>query len=360
MKKSKIIIFIIVFLSLFFLQFGIGETEDLLSNVKAALDDFERKKGEIDSQGFYGNGLPEAPAVQERERSPSLSMEENLSQPVTGIGTASPVPEENPPPPSGSEGAGLVQKAERGDLVIDVLDLKDMDIQDFLKLIAKKSGLNIVAGVNVRGRVTIYLKDVDVYDALRIILEANDLAYIEENNIIKVLTAQDYELRHGHKFGAKTTTMIKKLVYANALDMVTVLNQMKSPSGKIIFDHKSNTLVLIDSPKKVREMSEFSDQVDVPIETEVFSLSYAQAKELSEKINEVLTANLGRAKFDDRSNKIVVTDTRSKIEEIGKIIRAFDVKEREVLIEAKIIQIVLSDEHKMGVDWDAIVSNYHS
>ena len=58
--------------------------------------------------------------------------------------------------------------------------------------------------------------------------------------------------------------------------------------------------------------------------------------------------------------KIVVTDTAAKIEEIKKIVQAFDQKEPEVLIEAKIAQIVLSDEYKMGVDWEAIVSDFHS
>ena len=57
---------------------------------------------------------------------------------------------------------------------------------------------------------------------------------------------------------------------------------------------------------------------------------------------------------------LIVADTPTKILEIEKIIRAFDVKQREVLIEAKIIQIVLNDEHKMGIDWEAIVSDYHA
>lgn len=246
------------------------------------------------------------------------------------------------------------------DAKIAVLDLKNMDIQDFMKLISQKSGLNVVAGANVKGRITIYLKDIEIRDALRIVLEANDLAYIEEEKIIKVMTAKDFELKYGYKFGDNLQTKIVQLKYANVLDMVTVLNQMKNLSGKVIFDHKSNTLVLMDAPSKITAMMDLVAQVDVPIATEVFDLSYANAKEVAEKINESLTANVGRAKFDERSNRIVVTDTKAKLELIAKIIGAFDIKEKQVLIEAKIMQIILSDEHKMGVDWEAIVSDYHS
>ena len=46
------------------------------------------------------------------------------------------------------------------------------------------------------------------------------------------------------------------------------------------------------------------------------------------------------------------------MEEIKNIISAFDQKDKQVLIEAKIVQIVLSDEFKLGIDWQAILRNY--
>ncbi|MDP3142763.1 MAG: secretin and TonB N-terminal domain-containing protein, partial [Candidatus Omnitrophota bacterium] len=101
-------------------------------------------------------------------------------------------------------------------IIIDTLELKDMDIADVLKLISQKSGLNIVAGRNVQAKVTIYLKDVDVWDALRIILETNDLAYEQEGNIIKIITARDYELLFGNRFGDKSQVKIVPLQYAAA------------------------------------------------------------------------------------------------------------------------------------------------
>ena len=252
------------------------------------------------------------------------------------------------------------QEIKKDSNTIDVLELKDMEIIDVLKLIAQKSGLNIVAGQNVQGKVTIYLKGIEVRDALRIILDSNDLAYIEDNGVIRVMTDRDFETKYGHRFGENIQTTIIQLKNSQAADLSSVLNQMKTPSGKVIIDDKSNTLILMETPDKLLAMEKLIKDIDVPWETEVFDLSYAKAEDLATKISEVLTNNVGKLKFDKRSNKIVVTDTASKIEEIRKIVKAFDQKEPEVLIEAKIVQIVLSDEHKMGVDWEAIVSDYHS
>ncbi len=244
--------------------------------------------------------------------------------------------------------------------VIDVLELEDMEVRDVLKLIAQKSGLSIVAGQNVQGKVTIYLKGIEVKDALRIILDSNDLAYMEDNGVIRVMTAKDFEAQYGRRFGENVQTTIIKMKNSQAADLSGVLNQMKTVNGKVIIDEKSNTLILMDAPDKLNAMEKLIQEIDVPWKTEVFDLSYAQVEDLAAKINEALTTNVGKLKFDKRSNRIVVTDTAAKIEQIRKIIQTFDQKEQEVLIEAKIVQIVLNDEHKMGVDWEAIVSDYHS
>lgn len=272
------------------------------------------------------------------------------------------VSEEAPSPLATAEEPTVAQEGPALDqnIIIDVLELKDMDIGDVLKLISKKSGLNIVAGQEVKGKVTIYLKNVDVRDVLRIILESNDLAYAEEKGIIRVMGAKDYELTYGHRFGEKTQVSIVQLKYANAADVLALLTQMKSNIGKVIADDKSNTVVLMETPDKLQAMGLFLKEIDVPIATKVFELSYSQAEDISKKVSEALTKNVGTIKFDKRSNKIIVTDTPQKLSEIEEMIKAFDEKHEEVLIEAKIVQIILSDQYKLGVDWESIVQDFHS
>ena len=71
------------------------------------------------------------------------------------------------------------------------LELKGMDVLDVLRLLSIKSGLNIVAGANVRGRVTLFLKEVDPWDAFVIILETNNPRIVhhltENHHVVRCL-----------------------------------------------------------------------------------------------------------------------------------------------------------------------------
>lgn len=308
-------------------------------------------------------GFTIAARAQEAEQPVSLEdiilTEEPSEVPPPEPGLAKPAPPEaGEARPDGPPAAASLQTKDRK--ILDVLDLKNMDVLDVLKLISQKSGLNIVAGQNVKGRVTVFLKDVEVREALWIIVEAYGWAYTQDGEIIKVMTDQEYEAKYGHKFGQEIQTRVRQLLFAKPTAVTAVLNEVKGKTGKIIADEKSSILILMDDAAKLEEMEMIIGRLDVPTETEVFDLGYAKAEDLSAKIAEVLTPSVGTMKFDERSNRIVVSDTTQALQRVKKIVGAFDEKDEEVLIEAKIIQITLSDEHKMGIDWEAIVSDYHS
>jgi type II secretory pathway component GspD/PulD (secretin) len=232
------------------------------------------------------------------------------------------------------------------------LDIKGMDIVDVLKMLAQRQGLNIVVGKNVTGRVTLFLKDVDVWSAFEIILLSNELAYEKKGDIINVMTQRDYELMYGSRYEDKRQVKIIQLKYAKVADLSRSLNQIKTAIGNVVVDEVSNTAVLIDSPEKVKEMQAFIKSTDLPLQTQVFSLNYAQADKLSAKLQEAVTKGAGSIKIDERTNKIAVTDYPQKLEEIAKVIVAFDEKTPQVLIDAQIVEITPSDQFQMGVDWN--------
>ena len=232
------------------------------------------------------------------------------------------------------------------------LDIKGMDIVDVLKMLATESGANIVIGKNVTGRVTLLLKNVAVSDAFDIIILANDLAYETKGGIVNVMAQKDYEALYGSRFQDKKLTKIINLKYAKAANLSNPLNQIKSNIGKIIIDEISNSLILVDTPEKIREMEDFIKNIDVTVQTMVFGLNYASAEKLSAKIQEVITKGVGSVKVDERTNKLAVTDYPKKLEEVAGVISAFDEKPSQVLIDAQIIEISPSDKFEMGVDWN--------
>ncbi|MFA6282048.1 MAG: secretin N-terminal domain-containing protein, partial [Candidatus Omnitrophota bacterium] len=219
------------------------------------------------------------------------------------------------------------------------LDIKGMDIVDVLKMLAARSNMNIIVGKNVTGRVTLFLKNIDIWDAFELIVLSNDLAYEKKANITNVMTQREYELQYGERFQDKKQAETIKLKYAKAADIARALNQLKTNVGKIVVDDGSNTLSIIDTPLKIKEIKEFIEKTDLPLETKVFHLNYAQAEKLNPKIQEVITKGIGTLRIDERTNKMIITDYPNKIEEISDVINAFDEKTPQVLIDAQIIEI---------------------
>ena len=249
--------------------------------------------------------------------------------------------------------AGNALEAIGGERMIS-LDLKGMDIVEVLKTLASKGRMNLVVGSNVRGRVTMFLKDVDIADAFELILAANNLAIDRRGDIIYVMTQRDYEQLYGERYGDKKEARIIQLRYAKAAEVNKVLSQIKTKIGKVIVDEGSNTIVIIDAPHIVLRAIEIVRSLDKPTTTRIFELSYAKAADIKEKIQESLTKGVGTIQVDERTNKVVITDLEEKIGEIEEVIAALDSRLRQVLLDAKILEVTLTDEYKLGVDWQAI------
>lgn len=255
----------------------------------------------------------------------------------------------------------LVARAQGAESVaVDVLDLNDTDIWQIINVIVEKTGLNIIAGDNVSGRATMYLENVDALEALRVILDANAMAYAEVGDTIYIMTAREFQEKYGMKFSEYFQTRIVPLSFAEPGDVADILNQSKSPEGKVLVDGKNKAVIIIERSAQIADLMKIVKDSDVQRFTMVFELGYAKGDDLSKKIEAILTPNVGKVRFETKSNKLIVTDISAKIEEARKIVNAVDRRDRQVVISAKIVQITLNDEHRTGVDWEAIVSDYRT
>ena len=234
------------------------------------------------------------------------------------------------------------------------LDLKSVDILDVLKLLSEKSGLNFVAGRNVNGRVTIFVNDVDVWEAFERIISANDLAYERHGTIVTVMLARDYELIYGEKFGERTETFVQPLHYAKGVQVATVLNQVKSGVGRVVVDEATNTIIMTEVPSRLKQMKDLLSQLDRPTKVRVYTLNYAEAEKLKEKVQELLSP-IGTFTFDARTNKAIISDLVEVLQKTDQVIHAFDTPDGEVLIDAKIVSVDLTDEMDLGIDWQQVL-----
>jgi len=241
------------------------------------------------------------------------------------------------------------------------LDLRAMDMVDVLKFLAIEGNLNIVAGKEVTGPVSLLINDVAIGDALEMILALNNFAYEVQGGIIKIMPAKDYKALYGVDFYDQKKTVIRRLKYASAKNVATMMGSVKSDIGKIIYDDSTGTIVMIDTPAKIAEMEEIINASEMPTvtrilptETKVFELKYALADNIKEEVSKSLTTDIGTMRLDKRTNTIVVTDLPHQMKKIETVINAFDRKTREVFIEAKIVEVTLSDMFQWGIDWSYI------
>ena len=237
-------------------------------------------------------------------------------------------------------------------------DIKNLDIVDVLKMLAARAGLNIIVGKNVKAQVSMFIRDVDIWDAFEIILLANGLAYDKKGDLINVMTQEDYEKIYGMPYKDKKEIEVVKLKYAKAKELVAALTQVKSEVGKVIFDEDTNSLILMDTPDRIQQMKKVIQGTDFVLQTKIFDLNYANAEKISDKIKGMVTKGLGSIKIDERSGRLAITDTQENLDEIEKVIRAFDEKPRQVLIDSQIIELNPSDKLEMGIDWDYWFNKY--
>ena len=160
--------------------------------------------------------------------------------------------------------------------------------------------------------------------------------------------------------GPDIETKIIPLLHTEPSGIIDALNQMKSKFGEVSFSEEDHTLILKDAHEQLEAMSVYVKAVDILLETKTFILKYAKAQEIVDKVRGLLTENVGNVETDETANSLVATDTPLKIGEISELITMLDRVDKEIMINSKILQIVLNDEHIDGVDWEAIVSDYQS
>ena len=188
-------------------------------------------------------------------------------------------------------GAPAQVVASPGNLIS--MDFQDANLKTILKLFSQQSGLNFVAGQNVKARtVTIYFDGVTVEDALNHIMSANNLVYEQDpgSNIFIV--------KESVKPTVETLTKIYELKYAQLAspptesgeskqepEIVTVIQDILSKDGKVIADKRSNSLIIKEMPSQFAIIEDVLARLDVRtsqvmIEVEIIETTTSVADKL--------------------------------------------------------------------------------
>jgi type II secretory pathway component GspD/PulD (secretin) len=175
------------------------------------------------------------------------------------------------------------------------------------------------------------------------------------------MTDKEYRELYGEGFYERKQAKIIELKSAVPSRMAALLAEVKSSAGKIVFDDTTGNLVLIDTPEKIMEMEQVIRKAEIPTYQRVyptvttnFVLQYAKVEDLEPQITAMLTKDngIGTLRSDKRTKTLVITDFPNVLQRICDVVGIFDRPQKQVFIEAKIVQVELNDNYHMGVNWD--------
>jgi type II secretory pathway component GspD/PulD (secretin) len=135
-------------------------------------------------------------------------------------------------------------------------DFKEADLRNILRIFSVRYGINVVAGPDVQGTVTIRLVDVPWETALKLILQSNNYAYVKEANVYRVLRQDQLDKE-------PLQTQVYPLSYSKATEVInSIINLLTPERGQARADERSNTLVVTDVPAKLDEIGGIIRRLD--------------------------------------------------------------------------------------------------
>ena len=227
-------------------------------------------------------------------------------RPATGstAATPTPAPPQEPSPQPAAPGATKYS----GEPIS--VNLKDVDLKDFFRLIHEISGLNVVLDPNVKGSLTIVLDEVPWDQALEVVLRNNNLDKQLEGNVLRVATRETLkkeaeirrDLAKAQAEAIEQVTTTRVLSYAKATGLRDTLKRFLSSRGEILADERANMLIIRDIPSVLPVLDNLIRQLDrkgqqVEIEARVVAASRSFARDIGTQFGFATSAAGGRTVF---------------------------------------------------------------
>ncbi len=173
------------------------------------------------------------------------------------------------------------------------VNLKDVDLKDFFRLIHEISGLNVVLDPMVHGNLTIVLDDVPWDQALDIVLKNNDLSRQLDGNVLRIATVETLKKEAENRrsqidaeaLAVDKVSITRFLSYAHSKDLLLPIKKFLSQRGDIVADERTNSLIVSDIPAVIPQIDRLIQQMDrktqeVEIEARVVAATRSFARDI--------------------------------------------------------------------------------
>jgi type II secretory pathway component GspD/PulD (secretin) len=242
----------------------------------------------------------------------------------------------------------------RGSLGAHVsVDFQDAEFVSVLRALAQDAGFDLVVSPGAQdlpaplSQVTVSINDQPFVNVLDMLLKPRKLAYALGGNTLRIGLASE--------FSPETRVFVLKnmdVKNSNLKESLEVL-LAEGTHSQVIVDGPANRVIVTAIPSDLIKVEAALLRLDTPsrLVTRTFALSYAEVGKIAHLLKPMITSSAS-LDVNERENALVVTDIPGNMLRLSSLIRSLDKKSRQVMIEAKIVEISLSNEIDLGISWN--------
>lgn len=177
------------------------------------------------------------------------------------------------------------------------LEFSDADVRKIFQLIAEVSSLNFLISDDVTGTITLKLVNVPWDQALDVILDAKGLGMQRDGNIVQIKPKARIQTQAEEEMAAKKAA------------------------------------------ERVMELR-----------TTVFEVNYAAVGDVAGQFS-AIKSERGVISMDPRTSRVIVKDIQPALDEMRALLKTLDAPEKQVMIEARIVEATSTFTRDLGVQW---------
>lgn len=237
------------------------------------------------------------------------------------------------------------QRAAQNDPVVEI-NFSDLQIVDFVKMVSKISGKNIMINADISGKVDFItekpVRKSQLYELLISVLDSKGFTIVDtKKGYLKVVPSAEavkYNLPVGNNGDIpQMMTKIIKLENIKAADAVNAVKHMLSKNGSALVSPESNSVILSDFGSNIQTIQKVLSAIDSDNSKRVkfFPLQHAKSQVVFDNILKIATGmfNQGIASQkvdvmkDDSTNSIIVVGSEENIAKLASYIEKMDKQE---------------------------------
>jgi len=230
------------------------------------------------------------------------------------------------------------------------LNIFEEDIVNVIRGLSELTGIDMMLDDSVTGLLTLNLSNKTFREAIELILMIKVLDYTEVSDTL-IIASKD--IIQGY---VKPVTKIIELKNASAEVAKGILDGYKAEGAKIniVADTRMNTLILEGTEEEIQKVINLLPTIDTELLTRTFKIDNAIEKEEIDAIKSMLTIIVpeeDRINIDSRQSEIIVKGSQEELDNVATMIVGLDKRAPQIMLEAKIVEIILDDEKDLGIRW---------